>query len=175
MLHRSPADIRLTPVTLDDADELATLRVTAMRESLERIGRFDPERARARFLSAFTPSNTQHIELAGERVGFVVVVVSAGAGAGAGAGGGAGAGAGAGAEGVELAHLYIRPESQNQGIGAAVLRKIFAAADRLELPLRVTALRESAANRFYTNHGFVLFNQSEFDNHYQRAPEPIPT
>ncbi|HEY3665355.1 MAG TPA: GNAT family N-acetyltransferase [Polyangiaceae bacterium] len=150
MPTRFAPDIRLTPVAPHDADELAALRVTAMRESLERIGRFDPERARARFLSTFMPGNTQHIELAWAWVGVVVMSATADA--------------------VDLAHLYIRPESQNQGTGAAVLREIVTTADRLRLPLRVTALRDSAANRFYTIHGFALAEQTEFDNHYERAP-----
>ena len=34
-----------------DFESLVALRIEAMRESLERIGRFDPVRARERFLS----------------------------------------------------------------------------------------------------------------------------
>lgn len=44
-----------------DAQALATIRVAAMRESLERIGRFDPDRARRRFLDTFSPDHTFHI------------------------------------------------------------------------------------------------------------------
>ena len=39
--------------SLADGEALASLRVAAMRESLERIGRFDPQRARQRFLATF--------------------------------------------------------------------------------------------------------------------------
>jgi hypothetical protein len=54
------------PITFEnavasDAEALAAIRVEAMRESLERIGRFDPQRARERFLSAFSPTHTRHI------------------------------------------------------------------------------------------------------------------
>jgi len=35
-------------VTLADFDELAALRIAAMRESFESVGRFDPERSRER-------------------------------------------------------------------------------------------------------------------------------
>ena len=57
----------------DDADALVSLRIEAMRESLERAGRFDAARARQRFLSGFSPEHTRHIVLGDERVGFVVV------------------------------------------------------------------------------------------------------
>ena len=56
----------------DDADALVALRIEAMRESLERAGRFDAARARQRFLSGFSPEHTRHIVL-GERHGFVLV------------------------------------------------------------------------------------------------------
>ena len=50
------------------AEALVALRIEAMRESLERIGRFDPDRARQLFLDGFEPAQTQHIEADGERI-----------------------------------------------------------------------------------------------------------
>ena len=142
-----------TPVTLAavapaDLDVLVAIRIEAMRESLERIGRFDPVRARGRFASGFVPASTRHIVVGGERVGFVVVKPDAGA--------------------LLLDHLYVRPGSQGQGIGAAVLALVFAEADAKALPLRVGALRNSASNRFYLRHGFQLVERGEFDNYYVR-------
>ena len=63
----------LVPVQQSDLDNLVAIRIEAMRESLERVGRFDPVRARERFLSGFEARNTRYIEASGERVGFVVV------------------------------------------------------------------------------------------------------
>lgn len=119
-----------------------------MRESLERVGRFDPERARLRFLSTFSPEATRHIEVGGVRVGFLVVVPQSGC--------------------MMLDHLYVRPESQGVGIGSAVLRRLFAEADAERTSIRVGALRESDSNRFYTRHGFQLVEQAEWDNYYLR-------
>ena len=119
-----------------------------MRESLERVGRFDPVRARERFLSSFTPENTRHIVRSGSRVGFVVVKQQG--------------------EGLLLDHLYIRPSQQGQGIGAAALAQVFAEADASGKPVRVGALKGSDSNRFYARHGFVLVKQGEFDNYYVR-------
>ena len=48
-------------VTEADFDELASLRIAAMRESLERVGRFDPERARERLRATFDPMHTHGI------------------------------------------------------------------------------------------------------------------
>ena len=134
----------------DDLEALVALRLAAMRESLERIGRFDPARARERFASGFDPARTRHVEVDGERVGVVVVRP----------------------QGRELLlnDLYIRPGAQGGGIGTAVLARVFAEADAQGRALRVGALRDSAANRFYLRHGFRLVAQTEFDNHYLRAP-----
>ncbi|MET3215601.1 UNVERIFIED_ORG: hypothetical protein ABIC48_003370 [Burkholderia territorii] len=41
------------PVTRADAGALVAIRIAAIRDSLERIGRFDPQRARDRFPASF--------------------------------------------------------------------------------------------------------------------------
>ena len=133
---------------LADGEALVALRILAMRESLERIGRFDPARARERFLSGFSPQHTRHILVGGERAGFVVVKPDG--------------------EGLLLDHLYIDPRFQNRGIGAAVLATVFAEADAGQVPLKVGALRGSDSNRFYLRHGFRLVKEDEWDNYYVR-------
>lgn len=136
-----------------DAEALVDLRILAMRDSLERIGRFDPVRSRERFLSAFSSRHTRHILVDGERAGFVVVKPDG--------------------DGLLLDHLYIDPRFQNRGIGASVLATVFAEADALCAPLRVGALRGSDSNRFYLRHGFRLVKEDEWDNYYVR-PAPAP-
>lgn len=134
-----------------DAEALVALRILVMRESLERVGRFDPQRARQRFLSTFSPEHTRHIIVAGERTGFVVVKPDG--------------------DGLLLDHLYIAPRFHSRGIGAAVLRQVFAEADDSGLPLRVGALRGSDSNRFYARHGFALVKEDAWDNYYLRLPQ----
>lgn len=145
-----PMQSRVTfePVVASEAEELATIRVEAMRESLERIGRFDAQRARVRFLSTFSPAHTCHVSLDGKRVGVFVVKSHDGE--------------------LLLEHLYVRPGYQGQGIGSAVLAEVFIQADRAGCMVRVGALRESDSNRFYARHGFTLVGQTEFDNYYVR-------
>ncbi|WP_211443578.1 GNAT family N-acetyltransferase [Collimonas humicola] len=140
--------ITLIQAVETDFEELVALRIAAMRESLERIGRFDPVRARERFRSGFSANDTRHISADGQRLGFVVVKP--------------------GQDQLLLDHLYIRPGHQGQGIGAAVLAQIFKEADALALPLRVGALRGSDANRFYQRHGFELLAEEEWDIYYLR-------
>jgi GNAT superfamily N-acetyltransferase len=111
--------VSLSPARREDFEQLAALRIRAMRESLERIGRFDPKRARQRLLDGFVPELTRHILVDGERVGFVAVRPTT--------------------DGLSLEHLYVRPEYQGRGIGSAVLAFIFEEADSQALPLRVGA------------------------------------
>jgi GNAT superfamily N-acetyltransferase len=142
------SSFRFAPAVAEDFDALADLRIEAMRESLERIGRFDPMRARERLRSSFSPEHTRHIVLGAERVGFVVVRPEG--------------------EGLLLDHLYIRPGFQRRGIGGAVLEKVFVEADAAGLALRVGALRGSDSNRFYQRHGFQQVDQGEWDIYYLR-------
>ena len=136
----------------DDAEALVAIRLAAMRESLERLGRFDPQRARDRFVAGFDAAWTRHVVVDGQRVGFVVVRPQG--------------------DGLRLDHLYIAPAAQGRGIGAEVMADVLADADARGLRVRVTALRESAANRFYERRGFALVDRTEWDNHLERPACP---
>lgn len=138
----------LTPTTFEDAEELVALRIAAMQESLERLGRFSRERARARFIESFQPEFTRHIEVEGQRVGFVMIRPNE--------------------EGLYLDHLYIHPNFQNQRFGSQVLEVIFQEADAKNLSIKVGALKGSDSNRFYLSHGFKLTEEGEWDNFYIR-------
>ncbi len=131
-------------------DELVRIRIAAMRDSLARVGRFDPDRARERFESGFNPEYTRFINYGGLRVGFVVVKPEA--------------------DGLKLDHLYIEPGYQGRGIGGEVLKTLFSTADQLGLPIAVTALRDSGSNSFYKRHGFKYQDETEWDINYIRLP-----
>lgn len=138
------------PARAEDLEELVLLRLDAMRESLQALGRFDPARSRERFTSSFDATRTRHVLVARRRVGFVVVKPQADA--------------------LLLDHLYLRPEAQGRGIGGAVLAAVAAEADALGLPLTLGALRGSRANQFYLKHGFRCVGESEWDIYYRREP-----
>ena len=145
------------PVTEADFDALVALRIETMRASLERIGRFDPQRAAECFRLTFRPADTQRI---------VVDSVDAGC-------------VGFWAESIDAAsaddcramrveHFYIDAEFQGRGLGSAVLQRLFdSALDGIEF-FRVGALRESGANRFYQRHGFSKVSDDEWDIAYER-------
>jgi GNAT superfamily N-acetyltransferase len=149
----SAMNVTFANTTSHDADTLVQIRIEAMRESLERIGRFDPVRARERFLASFDPAWCRYILVDGEKAGFVLVRPEAAH--------------------LLLDHLYIVPAHQGKGVGAAVLDAVLADADAQRLPLKVGALRESASNRFYQRHGFVKIAESEWDLYYLREPKPV--
>jgi GNAT superfamily N-acetyltransferase len=143
-------NLSFSPANLSDAEDLADIRVNAMRESLERIGRFNVQRARERFLSSFDPSTCRFIEVDCMRVGFIVIRPQE--------------------DHWLLDHFYISPEYQGKGVGAAVLRDVLKDADKQRKEIRLGALRGSDSNRFYLRHGFVQTAAAEFDIYYVRQP-----
>ncbi len=142
------APLRFTPAAESDFEALLALRIAAMRDSLERLGRFDPDRARERLRGTFRPECTWHIEADGERVGFYCLRPDGG--------------------GLRLDHLYVHPSAQGRGVGGQVLRRILRDADRSRVKVTLSALRGSDSNRFYRRHGFVQTGEGEWDIDYLR-------
>jgi GNAT superfamily N-acetyltransferase len=145
----------LTPVFATDFDGMVAIRVAALRESLERLGRLDPVRARERLAAGFAPEHMRHIELDDERIGFITLRPDSGPVPSA----------------LHLDHLYIRPACQGHGIGAWALDWAKAQAVSQDCDITLSALKQSAANRFYLRHGFVQVAEAEFDLDY-RWPRP---
>ncbi|QPH56119.1 GNAT family N-acetyltransferase [Pontivivens ytuae] len=117
-----------------------------MEPSLRALGRFDPDRARARLLDGFEPAACTVVEAEGRIVGFYVLEDR-------------------GAD-LFLSHLYIAHEVAGQGLGATAMKRIVSEAGGR--PIRLGALKGSAANRFYQRHGFVEERRTEFDVYYVR-------
>ncbi|OYT93060.1 MAG: GNAT family N-acetyltransferase [Burkholderiales bacterium PBB3] len=130
---------------------MAAIRIAALRESLERLGRFDPVRARARLAAGFVPEFMQHIVVDDQRMGFVTLRPDDDATPKA----------------LKLDHLYVLPAFQGRGIGAWVLGWAKAQARVAQRDIAVSALKLSDANRFYLRHGFVAVGESEFDLDYR--------
>ncbi|MBT1155824.1 GNAT family N-acetyltransferase [Aminobacter anthyllidis] len=123
-----------------------------MRPGLERIGRFDPERARTRFRNTFRPQHTRLVlNPAGQLIGCVALGPHDGS--------------------LLLEHFYLVPEVQGQGVGSAVLLCLMSEADASAKAVRVDVLRDSDAKRFYERHGFVETHRDEFDIYLERLPE----
>ncbi|MFG6431506.1 GNAT family N-acetyltransferase [Roseateles sp. LYH14W] len=136
----------LAPVADADFEAMLALRIPALRESLERLGRFSPDVARARLQSQFRPEWMRHLVVDGERVGYFTVEPRDGE--------------------LRLHHLYLAPAMQGQGIGAWVLDQIKAQG----LPIALAALRDSRANDFYRRHDFRVVEEQAFDIEYRWEP-----
>lgn len=139
------------PVIVSDCDLLANLRAEAMEESLARLGRFDPVRARDRFIKNFDPPNSRHLVVNGERVGVIVVKRFG--------------------DRVVLENLYLYRRAHGRGIGSLALRELCDEADHAALPIHVTVLKESDAIRFYERFGFQCQNIDDVDCSYVRLPQ----
>ncbi|MFT7772724.1 GNAT family N-acetyltransferase [Roseateles sp.] len=133
----------LAPVAEADFEAMLALRIEALRESLERLGRFSPEVARTRLKSQFRPEWMQHLVVGGERVGYFTVEPRE--------------------RELRLHHLYLKPSAQGRGIGAWVLERLKAQGQ----PITLAALRESRANDFYRRHGFRMVEEGDFDIEYR--------
>ena len=141
------ARLGFEPVLAEDFEALAALREAALRESLERLGLFSHERSRERLRSNFRPEFMRHIVCEGERVGLLTLFPEGDA--------------------LKLQHLYLAPGVQGRGIGAWVLEQVKSEARAQGLDIKLEALRQSEANRFYQRHGFTKVGQEEFDILYR--------
>ena len=141
---------KILPAAPGQATELANIRLAAMKDSLQAIGRYDPLRARARFLTRFEPANTICIYSGDRLVGFYVLNLKV--------------------DHLYLNHLYIHPKHQGDGAGAHVIKIIKDVALSAGLPVRLGALKQSESNNFYLKHGFVLTHHEEWDNYYEFTP-----
>ncbi len=140
----------LEVASVDDFEALHELHLRAMRESLEHLGRYDPQHARERLAAGFAPEHTHHIVVDGRRVGFVVLKPLSHV--------------------MRLDHLCIDPAAQRRGIGSQVMGWVFAQADAVQFPLELCALKGSKANHFYLRHGCVKTGEGTWDVDYVRMP-----
>lgn len=144
-------EVRLEPVEPSDFEAMLALRMEALRESLTRLGRFNPEVGRARLQAQFAPEHMRHLAVDGQRVGFFTLLPREAS--------------------LHLQHLYLRPGAQGQGVGGWVIDHIKQRAREAGLPITLGALRESRANDFYQRHGFEVVQALEVDIEYRWTPE----
>jgi len=142
--------LRLEPARASDFERLFNIRMRAMHESLQRLGRFDMERGRRRFQETFRPEHTRLI-IAGEALlGCVALGPHHGA--------------------LWLEHFYIVPEATGRGVGSQVMTILMAEADAAGSRVRLDVVRESDAKRFYERHGFSETHCDALDIFMERPP-----
>jgi GNAT superfamily N-acetyltransferase len=133
-----------------DFEVMLSIRLAAMRESLDRVGRYNPGRSRERLERSFYPEFSEFILWNGERIGFYTFRPAP--------------------DGFHLEHLYVLPSHHRRGIGSRVLERLTSEADSAGMPIFLGALKESEANHFYRRHGFEKNTESEWDIYYVRQP-----
>lgn len=136
-----------TPANAQDFDRLFDLRLLTMRESLERIGRFDRQRAFERFQNSFRPQYMRLIIVDEQFAGCVSL--------------------GPEKDHLLLEHFYIAPDFQGLGLGAAILSSLLTEAEQQTKPVQLSVLQQSDAAQFYEKHGFEKTGEDEWDIYYQ--------
>jgi len=124
----------LRPASPADAQWLADLKARAMRPDLERLGLWDEDWARSRFLDTYIPANTDIVEVDERPVGAIAVRP--------------------GPDAQWIEHFYLDPAIQGRGLGGQIIRHVMD-AHRDARPFRLAIDRGSAARRLYERVGFV--------------------
>jgi GNAT superfamily N-acetyltransferase len=146
-------EFRFSPAAPADLERLIALRVAGMRPALERIGRFDPERAHRRLVEQYRPEHTRLI-WAGDALAGCVAYAPDGPGR------------------RVLEHFYLDPALSGRGLGSAVMGALMAEADAAGETVVLTVVRQSDANRLYPRFGFAETGRDAVDIFYERAPHP---
>ena len=139
----------LRPATEADFEPVLALSIRAMREHLERIGRFDPERRRSRMRLPFDAGILRIIELDGALAGCVGVLARD--------------------TWVEIHSLFLDTHAQGRGLGEAVFRLVLA--EHPGRAFRLEVVKQSPARRFWERLGFVQYGEADDDWLMERAPD----
>ena len=141
-------EVRFAAVEEGDFEPLLALRIDVMREHLERVGRFHPDRARRIFRAHFDEPGMRRLTIGDRLVGCVGFRV--------------------GTTGIKIDSFYLDRRFHNGGLGTAILGTLLAEADALGLPVELDVLQGSPAARFYERHGFVKQREDEIEASFRR-------
>jgi len=148
-----PADWSFRAATKADFEPLLDLRLRVMRPALERIGRFDPDRARQYFGEGFDLDWMRVILVEDAIAGCVCFRRED--------------------EHWVLEYFYLEPRFHRSGLGGAILRALLAEADRSGRVVRLEVVKGSESAHLYERHGFARNGEGAWDFFYER-PLPSP-
>jgi GNAT superfamily N-acetyltransferase len=147
-LAERPPAWRFAPVSEADFEPLLAIRIEVMREHLERVFRYSPERARDFFRAAFDEPGLRLILVDDELAGCVAFRPKV--------------------DEIQIDSFYLARRHHNGGLGTRILKALLAEADALGLPVRLGVLHGSPASRFYERHGFAKVGEDEVEAYYER-------
>ena len=148
-----PADWSFRAATMADFEPLLDLRLRVMRPALERIGRFDPDRARQYFGEGFDLNWMRVVLVDGAIAGCVCFRRED--------------------EHWVIEYFYLEPRFHRTGLGSSILRALLMEADRSGRIVRLEVVKGSDSAHLYERHGFARYGEGEWDFHYER-PLPPP-
>jgi len=125
----------------DDVDDLADLKLHALRPDLERAGAWDPPYNRARFVHEFVAAETRVVEAGPRLVGCLAVHPEA--------------------DTTWLRHFYLHEEARGRGLGSRLLDEALASVATGSVHLDV--LSGSRAMSLYRRRGFVVVEDDGVD------------
>lgn len=144
------SNIKFARASANDLERLVALRLDVMRPSLEAIGRYNPERARQRFVDEYVPEHTRLILDGDQMIGCFALIPRQ--------------------RHLYLGHFYVAESHQGQGIGKMAMTDIIGAADALNQPIRLIVLENSPAISFYEQFGFKISDQEGVDITMEWSP-----
>ncbi|MGG5821521.1 GNAT family N-acetyltransferase [Falsiroseomonas sp. HW251] len=136
------------PAAESDFPYILDLSIRTMREHLERIGRYDPDRRRTRMRAHLDAGSLHLIGRDGAKIGCVGLKPRG--------------------EAVELHSFFLEPALQGRGLGAAVFAALRA---RHPGAWWIEVLKQSPARPFWERQGFVLTGEQPFDWIMERAAD----
>jgi len=144
-------NLRLRKATADDSEFAYQTKKAAFREYVEKVWGWDEDEQRQLHERRFASQDFQVIQVSGIDVGILAVVRQPGC--------------------VKVNQIFIVPEYQSRGIGAACIMRIIEDAAASKLPVRLQVLKvNSRAFAFFQRFGFRRIGESDTHILMERPP-----
>jgi GNAT superfamily N-acetyltransferase len=135
-------NISLRKATATDSEFAYQTKKATFKPYLEQVRPWDEEEQRMLHARRFASQDFQVIQVSGVDAGILAMVRQA--------------------DCVKVNQIFILPEYQSQGIGAACMQQIIKDAACASLPVRLQVLKvNSRAIEFYKRLGFKSYGESE--------------
>ena len=143
-------DYSLRPASKGETDELYVIHRAAMEDYVAQTwGKWDDPWQRE-FFATHWPDVRLAIEASGELAGFLDLDEKG--------------------ESIYVENIELRPESQGQGIGAAILKAVQQRAETKKVPVTLQVLKVNPARALYERLGFE--HTGETETHHLMAWRP---
>ena len=144
-------NLKLRKATVNDSEFAYRTKKAAFREYVEKIWGWDEAKQRQLHERRFASQDFQVIQVSGVDVGILAVVRQP--------------------DCVKVNQMFILPEYQSRGIGAACIRRIIEDAVVSKLPVQLQVLKvNSRAVAFYQRAGFRSIGESDTHVLMERLP-----